>query len=94
LTVSSTTTSSTDVSIIGTTPDYFGGVSTSTVASGNSFTDSDVTNGTRDAVIGSTLATTLFPTGSALGQQILIDGSPFDVVGILAAQSTSGFTDP
>jgi putative ABC transport system permease protein len=94
LTVSSTTTSSTDVSIIGTTPDYFGGVSTSTVASGNSFTDSDVTNGTRDAVIGSELATTLFPTGTALGQQILIDGSPFDVVGILAAQSTTGFTDP
>ncbi len=94
LTVSSTTTSSTSVSIIGTTPDYFGGVSTSTVASGNSFTADDVTNGTRAAVIGSTLATTLFPTGSALGQQILIDGSPFDVVGILAAQSSTGFNDP
>jgi putative ABC transport system permease protein len=94
LTVSSTTTSSTSVSIIGTTPDYFGGVSTSTVGSGNSFTAADVTNGTRAAVIGSTLATTLFPTGSALGQQILIDGSPFDVVGILATQSTTGFTDP
>ncbi len=94
LTVSSTTTSSTSVSIIGTTPDYFGGVSTSTVASGNSFTNDDVTNGTRSAVIGSELATTLFPTGSALGQQILIDGSPFDVVGILASQSSTGFNDP
>jgi putative ABC transport system permease protein len=94
LTVSSTTTSSTSVSIIGTTPDYFGGVSTSTVASGKSFTADDVTNGTRAAVIGSELASTLFPTGSALGQQILIDGSPFDVVGILAAQSSTGFNDP
>ena len=94
LTVSSTTASSTSVSIIGTTPGYFGGVSTSTVASGNSFTNDDVTNGTRAAVIGSELATTLFPTGSALGQQILIDGSPFDVVGILASQSSVGFNDP
>jgi putative ABC transport system permease protein len=94
LTVSSTTTSSTSVSVIGTTPDYFGGVSTSTVASGSSFTAEDVTDAARSAVIGSELATTLFPTGSALGEQILVDGSPFSVVGILATQSSAGFTDP
>ena len=93
LTVSSTTTSSTDVSIIGSTAGYFN-VSTAKVASGSAFTAADVTTSASVAVIGSELATTLFPTESALGQQISVDGSPFTVVGILATQSTVGFTDP
>ena len=46
LTVSSTTTSEEDVSIIGTTPGYFD-VSAVTVASGASFTTADVTGATR-----------------------------------------------
>ena len=45
------------------------------------------------AVIGSTIATKLFPTGSALGQTISVDGSPFTVVGILASQSDVGIQD-
>lgn len=93
LTVSSTTTSSTGVSIIGSTAGYFN-VSTAKVASGSAFTAADVTTSASVAVIGSELATTLFPTESALGQQISVDGSPFTVVGILATQSTVGFTDP
>ena len=93
LTVSSTTTSEEDVSIIGTTPGYFG-VSAVTIASGESFTNADVTAANKVAVIGATLATDLFPTGSALGQSINVDGTPFTVVGILATQSSTGFTDP
>jgi putative ABC transport system permease protein len=93
LTVSSTTTSETDVSIIGTSPAYFT-ASTSTVASGSAFTTADVTDAAKVAVIGSTLATELYPTGSALGQSISVDGTPFTVVGILATQSSTGFTDP
>jgi putative ABC transport system permease protein len=93
LTVSSTTTSEDDVSIIGTSADYFD-VATATVASGSAFTSADVTSAAKVAVIGSTLATELYPTGSALGQSVSVDGTPFTVVGILATQSSVGFTDP
>jgi len=93
LTVSSTSTSEEDVSIVGTTPGYFS-VSAVTVASGASFTNAEVTDADKVAVIGSTLATDLYPTGSALGQSINVDGTPFTVVGILATQSSTGFTDP
>ncbi|BDZ51842.1 peptide ABC transporter permease [Frondihabitans sucicola] len=92
-TVSSTNASETDISIIGTTPDYFT-VTTATVAEGTAFTTSDVTSGARDAVVGQTLATELFPTGTALGRSISVDGSPFTVTGILSEQSSTGFTDP
>jgi putative ABC transport system permease protein len=91
--VSSTTTSESSVSIIGTTPEYFD-VSTATVASGASFTNAEVTGADKVAVIGSTLATELFPTGSALGQSIDVDGDAFTIVGIMATQSSTGFTDP
>jgi putative ABC transport system permease protein len=93
LTVSSTNASESDVSIIGTSSDYFT-VSTSTVASGTAFTKADVTSAAKVAVIGSTLATELYPTGSALGESITVDGTPFTVVGILATQSSTGFNDP
>jgi putative ABC transport system permease protein len=93
LTVSSTNASETNVSIIGSSADYFK-VSTATVASGAAFTAADVTSAAKVAVIGSTLATELYPTGSALGQSISVDGTPFTVVGILATQSSTGFTDP
>jgi putative ABC transport system permease protein len=93
LTVSSTNASETNVSIIGTSPEYFT-ASTATVASGSAFTNADVTSAAKVAVIGSTLATELYPTGSALGQSITVDGTPFTVVGILATQSSTGFNDP
>jgi putative ABC transport system permease protein len=93
LTVSSTNASESSVSIIGSSADYFK-VSTATVASGAAFTSADVTSAAKVAVIGSTLATELYPTGSALGQSISVDGTPFTVVGILTTQSSTGFTDP
>jgi putative ABC transport system permease protein len=92
LTVATTNASEDSVSIIGTTPGYFE-VGTSSVASGDPFTDADVLTSERVVVIGQTLATSLFPTGSALGQSINVDGSPYTVVGILASQSSTGFTD-
>jgi putative ABC transport system permease protein len=93
LTVSSTTASEDSVSIIGSSADYFT-ASTATVASGSAFTAADVTDAAKVAVIGSTLATELYPRGSALGQSISVDGTPFTVVGVLATQSAVGFTDP
>ncbi len=93
LTVSSDTASSTNVSVVGSTAGYFD-VSTAKVATGSAFTAADVTTSAKVAVIGSTLASTLFSTSSALGQQITVDGTPFTVVGVLASQSSVGFTDP
>ena len=93
LTVSSAAASSTSVTVVGSTPNYFD-VSTAKVTSGSAFTAADVTSSARVAVIGSTLASTLFTTGSALGQQISVAGTPFTVIGILATQSSVGFTDP
>lgn len=92
LTVSSSTAAEESVSIIGTTPEYFD-VTTAHVASGSSFSEADLTASAKVAVIGSTLATTLFPGGSALGETITVDGTAFSVVGVLAAQSSTGFTD-
>jgi len=92
LTVSTTAASETSVSIIGTTADYFD-VGTSDVASGDAFTSADVLTSAKVVVIGQTLATTLFPQSSALGESINVDGSPYTVVGILATQSSTGISD-
>ncbi|MET4582969.1 putative ABC transport system permease protein [Conyzicola nivalis] len=92
LTVSSTSASSDSVSIVGTTPGYFD-VGTTGVGTGEAFTASDVTSSSKVAVIGQTLATTLFPTGSALGQSITVDGTPLTVIGVLESQSSTGVTD-
>jgi len=92
-TVSSSSSSQSSISIIGTTPEYFD-VTTAAVATGQSFTDADVTAASKVAVIGQTLASQLYPTGSALGQQLYIDGTSFTVVGILAQQSSTALNDP
>ncbi|MHB1170940.1 MAG: ABC transporter permease [Lacisediminihabitans sp.] len=93
LTVSSTTSSQTGITVVGTTPGYFT-VGTQKVSAGSAFTDADVTNSAKVAVIGQTLATELFPTGSALGQEVSVDGTPFSIVGVLSQQSSVGFNDP
>ncbi|WP_411698389.1 ABC transporter permease [Conyzicola sp.] len=92
LTVSSTNASSDSVSIVGTTTNYFD-VGTTGVGTGEAFTDAEVTSSAKVAVIGQTLATTLFPSASALGESISVDGTPFTVVGVLENQSSTGATD-
>jgi putative ABC transport system permease protein len=92
LTVSSTSASEDSTSLIGTTPDYFT-VTTNKIGSGQSFTDAEVTSASKVAVIGATLASELFPTGSAVGQSIDVDGTPFTVVGVLQTVSSTGASD-
>jgi putative ABC transport system permease protein len=92
LTVSSPTASEDSTSLVGTTPDYFT-VTTNRIGSGAAFTDADVTNAAKTAVIGATLASELFPTGSAVGQSIDVDGTPFTVVGVLQTVSSTGTQD-
>jgi putative ABC transport system permease protein len=74
-------------------PTYFA-VTTAKIGTGTAFTKADVTSAAKVAVIGSTLATELFPTGSALGQTVSVGGTEFTVVGILATQSSVGINDP
>ncbi len=92
LTASSTTTSQSGVSVIGTTPEYFD-VTTAKIASGSGFTDSQVSDASKVAILGATIAEALFPSGSALGQQVSIDGTSFSVIGVLGTQSSTGLQD-
>ena len=42
-------------------------------------------------VLGANVATTLFPNGDGLGQQVRMNGKSFQVIGILASSGGSGF---
>ncbi|MCX6063990.1 MAG: ABC transporter permease [Caldiserica bacterium] len=57
-----------------------------TVADGRAITQGDVDNRTRNVVIGDTVATTLFPDESAVGQDIRLNGATYQVVGVAAAK--------
>ena len=59
------------------------------VQDGRGLADADV-DGARDVcVLGNSLARTIFPTGSAIGEQVKIDGLNYTVVGVLQAKGGS-----
>ena len=78
-------------SVIGTYPAYFEATN-SKIAQGGYFTDDDVLNDRKVAVIGSTTATDLFGTVSPVGKTITIGSTPFTVVGELATKGSTGLT--
>jgi putative ABC transport system permease protein len=86
-------TSHTVSSVVGTYPAYFE-ASNSKVDKGDYFSDDDVLNSRKVAVIGSTTATDLFGTASPIGKVITLGGTPFTVVGELATKGGTGFQDP
>ncbi len=59
------------------------------VDEGRLFDDSDVDNERSVCVLGSALAKTVFPFGSALGQQLKINGINYAIVGVLAPKGGS-----
>jgi putative ABC transport system permease protein len=76
--------------VIGTTPTY-AEVRTTSFSSGAFFTDQDVSRAALRAVIGSSIASTLFPAGDAVGQtvRITLQGNVtfnFTVTGVLTAK--------
>ena len=77
-------------SIVGTTPDWVQ-VENYTLDSGRFFSNDDVNAGAKVAVLGSTVATNLFPNGGAVGASVIIKNVPFTVVGVLAPKGQSGF---
>ncbi len=74
----------------GTTPSYTI-VRSWPVAQGRFFTQSEVDQRAKVAVLGDTVNTNLFPGGGAVGSTVIIKNVPFRVVGVLAAKGQSGF---
>jgi putative ABC transport system permease protein len=79
-------------SFVGTTPSYLAAHSYR-VQEGAAFTEADVKEHKRVAVIGQTVVQELFAGASALGQNIKVNGSNFEVVGVLASKGTNGATN-
>jgi putative ABC transport system permease protein len=90
----------TNTSVMGTTPGYLT-VRNLAVDTGNFFSDTDVTNSNRVAVIGPTVLQTLFAPSvnasatpeMAIGQMIQIKGTQFTVIGVTVAKGGSGFSN-
>ncbi|MFI9270108.1 ABC transporter permease [Kitasatospora sp. NPDC052896] len=80
-------------SIIGTYPAYFQ-TANEKIATGDYFTNDDVLNSRKVAVIGSTTASELFDTENPIGKSISIGGTPFTVIGVLQTKGATGFSDP
>ncbi len=78
---------------VGTYPGYVA-ASNFAVAKGSLFTQDDVTQGRKVAVIGSTVAEALFTGVDPIDQQITVNGTLFRVIGVLAEKGSSGFNDP
>jgi putative ABC transport system permease protein len=62
--------------------------STSTFKEGRFFTETESRGGRNVVVLGYDVAEALFPNTSALGNTVLIGGTPFRVVGVYAKQGT------
>jgi putative ABC transport system permease protein len=78
--------------VIGTYPAYFE-ASNSPVATGGYFTNQDVLDGRRVAVLGSTVAQNLYGAVSPLDKQVLLNGIPYTVVGVLKTKGTTGLSN-
>jgi putative ABC transport system permease protein len=90
----------TNTSVLGTTPAYTQ-VRNLQVADGTFFSDTDVTNSNRVAVIGPTVLQDLFAPSvnasatpdMAIGQTIQIKGTEFTVIGVTVAKGGTGFSN-
>jgi len=78
--------------VVGVTPPYLE-VRALTLAQGLSFTEDDVKERRRVAILGANAATELFGGESPVGQRIQIKGIAFTVIGLLSAKG-AGFTSP
>ncbi len=76
-------------SFVGTTPSYLPAHSYR-LQEGASFTAADVSRHKHVAVIGQTVVQELFAGQSAVGQTIKVNGSNFEVLGVLASKGSNG----
>ncbi len=61
------------------------------VGQGRFFTDTELSRAAKVAVLGSTVATNLFPAGGAVGATVVIKTVPFRVIGVLESKGQTGF---
>ncbi len=61
------------------------------VATGRFFSQTEVSQEAKVAVLGSTVAQNLFPSGSPVGSTIIIKNVPFRVLGVMTSKGQSGF---
>jgi putative ABC transport system permease protein len=79
-------------SFVGTTPSYLT-AHTYKIAEGASFTAEDVAKHRRVAVIGQEVVQELFAGQSAVGQNMKVNGSNYEIIGVLAKKGTNGTTN-
>jgi putative ABC transport system permease protein len=75
--------------VIGTYPAYFEATN-SPVARGGYFTNEDVLDGRKLAVIGQTVAQEVFGPVNPVHKDLLLNGIPYQVAGVLASKGSSG----
>lgn len=73
----------------GTTPSHFD-IQDLSFEDGNVFTDRDLTARNRVAVIGKTVADSLFPEGAPVGKVLRVNKAPFQVIGVLKSKGSTG----
>jgi putative ABC transport system permease protein len=62
-------------------------------AEGQFFTDADIRRRAKVALVGQTVAGKLFPDNNAIGQSIRIQGTTFEVIGVMETKGATGFQD-
>ena len=81
-----------NTTIYGTTSVWFN-IRNSKASQGAVFDEDTGNSAQKIAVIGTTVAKQLFPSGSAVGQVIRISGQPYDVVGVLESKGAGPMGD-
>jgi putative ABC transport system permease protein len=79
-------------SFLGTTPSYLRAHNYK-LAEGSAFSEADVAAHRRVAVVGEEVVAELFAGASPLGQNMKVNGSNYEVVGVLAKKGTNGATN-
>jgi putative ABC transport system permease protein len=82
----------TNASVTGTTPDYFS-ASNLEIGTGSIFTNDDYQKGNKVAVLGATVAETLFPSSDPIGQQLRMGTIIVRVIGVLESKEST-FSSP
>jgi putative ABC transport system permease protein len=85
-------TSYTPSQFVGTNPSYATAHSYS-VAAGSFFAQSDMNQHSRSVVLGQTVVSNLFGGANPIGQTIQINGTQFQVIGVLGAKGSNGALD-
>jgi putative ABC transport system permease protein len=76
-----------DVSVSGAEP-IIAQIEKTDIAEGRYFTDSENNNSSRVAFVGADIVSKLFPRGDALGNEIIIRGIPYRIIGVQTAKGT------